>query len=314
MKRIFLIGTALLLMVLPLAGCGVAQEELDDAIAERDAAKAQVSSLQTALSAAESDLAAAESDLATAESDLATAESAKASADSAKASADSAKATAQSAKAAAESDLAAAEADIAALEAQIADLEAEIAALEAAAEEPVVEEEEEVVEEEEEVVEEEEEEAEVVTEVETSFESATYTNEEYGFSVKYLSDWTVTEITEESAAEGVVLIAAGSFAGYPFPGMYVYVITDGGDTIADVIMAIFGEDTEIDSTTETTTADGTAAWECAVFYYTAASAMDAIMFGAQKDGVWILVSVYTVGQYSPITDQFSEMAHTLLLQ
>jgi len=76
MKRGFLIGTALLLMVLPLAGCGVAQEELDDAIAERDAAEAQVASLESKLSAAESDLAAAESDLAAAASDLAAAESA----------------------------------------------------------------------------------------------------------------------------------------------------------------------------------------------------------------------------------------------
>ena len=316
MKRIFLIGTALLLMVLPLAGCGVAQEDLDDAIAERDAAQAEVSSLQSTLSTAESDLAAAASDLAAAESALATAESAKAAAESAKASADSAKATATSAKAAAESDLAAAETEIAALEAQIADLEAQIAALEAPAEEEVVEEEEEVVEEEEEVVEEEEEvveeEEEEVAAVELSFEAATYTNDAPGFSVQYPAGWEVQELTEDDTAGGVVF-SAGT-GGYVLPRIMVWVI-DAAEaaTWEEALLAATGDaDQEIDSSATTTTADGTAATEALVYYIGFGYPIDGWFIVAQTGDQWVIACVLTITMYFPIeADLAFEIVHTL---
>lgn len=300
MKRILLIGTALLLMALPLVGCGVAQEDLDDAIAERDAAEAQVSSLQGKVSAAESALTTAESDLAAAESALADAESDLAAAESAKASADSAKATAVSAKAAAESDLAAAEADIAALEAQIADLEAEVAALEAAAvevvEEEVVveEEEEEVVEEEEEVVEEEEEVVEEVAEVELTFEAATYTNEEDGFSVRYPAHWVAAEeISEEDAAAGLVFSAAASTA---VPAVRVTVGDyEEGQTLAGIIIDITGDaDATVEADYgEVTLPGGITAQAVWVAWIGMGYPLDSYIIGVVKDGKWYIVNVFT---------------------
>jgi len=307
MKRIFLIGTALLLMVLPLAGCGVAQEDLDDAIAERDAAQAQVTSLQ-------SDLAAAESDLAAAESDLAAAESALAAAESAKASADSAKATAVSAKAAAESDLAAAEAEIATLEAQIADLEAEVAALEAAAVE-VVEEEEEVVEEEEEVVEEEEEVAGGGECAEPSFAATEYVNADPAFSVKCPDHWEINELSEESLAAGTVF-SAGSGA-YKIPGIAVKVI-DVAEAApwADLLLLVTEDpDLEIVSTTEATTADGTPSYETFAYWISGSYPIDGWVVGAQKDGKWVVVYAFTVTMYFPIDEAEAwEIARTLCFQ
>jgi len=324
MKRIFLIGTALLLMVLPLAGCGVAQEDLDDAIAERDAAEAQVSSLQSKVSAAESDLTAAESDLAAAESALATSESAKAAAESAKASADSAKATAVSAKAAAESDLAAAESDLAAAEAEIADLEAEIAALEAAAEEEVVEEEEEVVEEEEEVVEEEEEvveeeeEAPAVTEVETSFEAAEYVNEDPAFSVKYPIDWTeeagVSAFDLKVDAGEVYRAGIGAY-GLPQVGIFVIDVADAATLEEAIIFATGDADMEIASSADATTADGTACTEALVYWILGSFPVDSWILVAQTDSQWIIVMASTVTMYFPIDEALAwEISRSLLLQ
>ena len=285
MKRIILIGTALLLIVLPLAGCGVAQEDLDDAIAERDAAKAQVSSLQSKVSAAESALTTAESDLSAAESALAASESAKAAAESAKASADSAKATAVSAKAAAESDLAAAEAEIADLEAQVATLEA--AAVEVVEEEVVEEEvvEEEVVEEE--VVEE-------VAEVELTFEATTYTNEEYGFSVRYPAHWVAAEeISEEDAAAGLVFSAAASAS---VPSFRVTVGDyEEGQTLAGIIIDITGD---ADSTLEAdygevTLPGGITAQAIWVAWIGMGYPLDSYIIGVVKDGKWFIVNVFT---------------------
>ena len=63
---------AVLLLVVPLlSACGIAQEEYDEVVAERDAAKAQVSSLQSDLNKDKSDLAATESALVTAETQIA---------------------------------------------------------------------------------------------------------------------------------------------------------------------------------------------------------------------------------------------------
>lgn len=66
----FVVLFLVLALIVPvLAGCGVAQDEYDTVVAERDAAKAQVSSLQSDLGEAKSDLAEAEGALATAFAD-----------------------------------------------------------------------------------------------------------------------------------------------------------------------------------------------------------------------------------------------------
>jgi chemotaxis protein histidine kinase CheA len=339
MKRTVLIATALLLMLLPLAGCGVPQEDLDAAEADRDAALSQVAALESKLAAAESAKAAAESALADAESALAAAESDLAAAKSTLASAKSAQASAESAKAAAESDLADAEsaladaeAEVAALEAQVAELEAEVAALEAAAveeeevveeeeevveeEEEVVEEEEEVVEEEEEVVEEEEEEAAAVECPAVSFAAATYTNDEYSFSVSYPDYWVpAEEISEEAAAEGL-LFSAGTGA-YNLPGIAVKVL-DVADyaTFEDLLTYLTEDpDMEIASSEETTTADGTAATQALVYYISGTYPIDGYFAAAQKDGKWFAVYVYTITMYFPIDEALAfEIVGSLCLQ
>lgn len=317
MKKIFLIGTALLLMVLPLAGCGVPQEDLDAAEADRDAALAQVSSLQSDISKAKSDLTTAKSDLASTESALADAESDLAAAESAKATAQSGKSTAESAKAAAESDLAAAESALADTEAQIADLEAEVAALEAPAEEEVVEEEvveeeeEEVVEEEEEVVEEEEEEAPAVTEVETSFEADEYVNTDPAFSVKYPSGWTVEADMLEF---GVFSRGAGS---YQLPRIIISVIDAAEAATWEEALIIAHEDAdqEIESSAAGTTADGTASMEAFVYYIGLGNPIDGWFSVVEKDDKWIVVAVVTLTMYFPQdADQAWEVVRTLLFQ
>jgi uncharacterized lipoprotein NlpE involved in copper resistance len=68
---------AILLVVLTLIGCGgVSQEDLDAAIAERDAAKGQVTTLQGQLNTAQTSLTAANEAKTKAETDLATAQAA----------------------------------------------------------------------------------------------------------------------------------------------------------------------------------------------------------------------------------------------
>ena len=329
-KKIILIGTALLLVVPLLSACGVPQEDLDDAIAERDAAQAQVTSLQSDLAAAESALAAAESDLAAAES--------------AKDSAESAKAAAESAKAAAESDLAAAEAEVADLEAQIADLEAQIAAAEE--EEEVVEEEEEeevaeeeeeeaaeeeeeaADEEEEEAAEEEEEEAAEEEEeeaagggecvVEPSFAATEYVNADPAFSIMHPDSWS-----EEAGIaafdlmvdNGEVYRAGIGAYGLPQVGVFVIPVADA-PTMEDAIIFATGDvDMEIDSSADGTTADGTATTEALVYWIIGSFPVDSYMSVVQTGDNWIIVSAQTVTMYFPIDEATAwEIVRTLCLQ
>lgn len=73
MKKIVAIPLAIILtIVLVLSGCGgVSQEELDDAIAERDAAKAELASVKSDLNKANSQIDDLESELAAAEARIA---------------------------------------------------------------------------------------------------------------------------------------------------------------------------------------------------------------------------------------------------
>ena len=53
-KRWFLVGGIMLLLALLMAGCGVAQEQYDTVVAERDSAQAELQSAKDELSAAQS--------------------------------------------------------------------------------------------------------------------------------------------------------------------------------------------------------------------------------------------------------------------
>ena len=74
-KRWFLVGVMLLLVPLLVVGCGVAQEDYDAVLAERDAAQAQVASLQSDMSETQSQIETLESDLADAQAQLTTVQS-----------------------------------------------------------------------------------------------------------------------------------------------------------------------------------------------------------------------------------------------
>ena len=271
MKKKVLIGMALLLVVPLLVSCGVPQEDLDAAVAAKEAAEAQVASLQSQLGAAQSDLDAAESDLAAAEGELATVESDVA--------------AAQSAKATAESALAAAEAEIADLEAQIAELEV-------------------AEEEEEEVAEEEEEEEEAVTEL--SFTPATYTNDEYGFTIQYLDNWTQTD--PPSIDSYIVQFAD---AAYNVPGFYIIALDASEADTLEEALALGVEDpaTDVQSTGEATMSDGTAVTTAWFFYKSESGTgtdLEAEAYGFVKDDKWLILVVYTIGSYWPMADQYPD--------
>ena len=309
MKKKIFIGVALLLTVALLAGCGgIPQEDYDKAVADKDAAQAQVTSLQTQLNTAKADATKAKSDLTAAQSELTKAKSDLEAAQKEAASAKSAASSAQSQLSTAKTEATKAKSDLTAAQAKVAELEAKIAALEAAA--PAEEEEEAAAEEEEEAAAEEEEEAAGPT---LTFTAATYTNDEYGFTVKYPEDWT-----EDPAMETGDAVFNASGAPYKIPGVSIS-ISDivAGKSFCDGLIADQEEagstDMKCVSESDTTTFDGVAAKEI-IFKYTTSTGypIDAVAIGVEKDGKLISVFVYTVGMYAPFSEaQMREVARTL---
>jgi outer membrane murein-binding lipoprotein Lpp len=317
MKKKIFIGVALLLTVALLAGCGgIPQEDYDKAVADKDAAQAQVTSLQTQLNTAKADATKAKSDLTAAQSELTKAKSDLEAAQKEAASAKSAASSAQSQLSTAKTEATKAKSDLTAAQAKVAELEAKIAALEAAA--PAEEEEEAAAEEEEEAAAEEEEEAAAEEEEEAAgptltFTAATYTNDEYGFTVKYPEDWT-----EDPAMETGDAVFNASGAPYKIPGVSIS-ISDivAGKSFCDGLIADQEEagstDMKCVSESDTTTFDGVAAKEI-IFKYTTSTGypIDAVVIGVEKDGKRIVVFVYTVGMYAPFSEaQEREVARTL---
>jgi len=195
-KRVLISGVVALAVVLVMSGCGIPQEDYDAVEAERDSAKAQVTSLQSDLNRAESNLDTAEADLAAMQADYDTVQD---DLDAAESRVSSLQSEASSVK----SQLSTAKSDLATAQARIAELEAELAPPEE--EEPPAEEEEEPpAEEEEEPPAEEEEEPPAEEDG-----LATYTNEEYGFSIKYPEDWIA------DVAEGTTIWAHKHAVGVP---------------------------------------------------------------------------------------------------
>ena len=182
-------------------------------------------------------------------------------------------------------------------------------------EEEVVEEEEEVVVVEEEVV---EEEVEVVIEVETSFEAATYTNEEYGFSVKYPSSWTedaVAGSAPPSKEQGAVFAAGTSPYGLPRITVCVKDTAEAATWEEAVIAATPDPDMQIILSVDGTTVDGTFAHEAYVrytYYATDTSyETDGWTICAQTDGKWVIVMVLTIAGFPVNVDLAWEIVRTL---
>jgi thiol-disulfide isomerase/thioredoxin len=128
-KRWFAAGL-MLLVFLPVTGCGVPQEKYDAVVAERDAAQVEVASFQSQLTGAQSDLATAQSDLATAQSYLTTGESDLSETESDLSETESDLADAQAQISSLQSQISSLRSDLAEAEAQVAELEEVITAQE----------------------------------------------------------------------------------------------------------------------------------------------------------------------------------------
>jgi hypothetical protein len=141
-----------------------------------------------------------------------------------------------------------------------------------------------------------------------SFEAAEYTNDEYGFSVKYPKDW------EQQPSDTTLFYAAA-----PAQVPILMISVAEGATLAEAVVAAVeetgGSSVKIKSQSETTLADGTKAIEgIGTFKHSMAPMMtiEAFVLGAMKDDKWVIVAVATVGMIAKFDEaKFSEIAHTL---
>ena len=138
------------------------------------------------------------------------------------------------------------------------------------------------------------------------FEATEYVNTDYGFSVRYPSDWTAREVEEPT-----VLYAAASVQ---VPVITVSIVEAA--TFADAVTTALersGSDIEIVSESEAILADGTPATEARIAWnLDAGFPGDTFALGVQRDGKWVVVSITTVSVLVPYDEaRFSEIAHTL---
>jgi len=145
---------------------------------------------------------------------------------------------------------------------------------------------------------------------EVSFEAATYTNADYGFSVKYPAEWA-----ESTALSSPTLVFCAQ-ASAQVPLLLVDVV-EGATFVEALTAALEGggsSDVEIKSESETTLADGTAASQAVIKFKNpiAPMAIDAFSLGVLKDGKWVAATVATVGLLAKYDEPlFSEVVHTL---
>lgn len=139
-----------------------------------------------------------------------------------------------------------------------------------------------------------------------TFESAEYTNADYGFSVKYPKDWA-----QQSSTERTTLFLAAAAKRAPA----ISISAQDSATFADALTATLmssGSDINITDERATTLADGTPATEAVVKWKAQGLGADTFALGVQKDGKWIIVAVTTVSLLSKYDETlFSEIAHTL---
>ena len=148
-----------------------------------------------------------------------------------------------------------------------------------------------------------------------SFEAATYTNEEYGFSVQYPDNWV-------ERPELVVETIVASFGVSAFvPGMSISVRDADEPLSVDVIIAAYedegNENVEVLSPlTETTLADGTPATKYKIGYKSASGYnILAFALSVDKDGKRIRAYAWTIDMFSTYDEAlFSEIAHTLTFE
>jgi serine/threonine protein kinase len=155
------------------------------------------------------------------------------------------------------------------------------------------------------------------TAAELSFKAKTYTNDKYGFSFQYPSDWEdYPDIltTPYHLAAFDVLNSNGRYV----PGVTALAFDADAPESNDWIIKSFGliKDKDfklVSDIQEETLADGTKAYTYKVQYdHPSGYKITAYTLDADRDGKRIRIIVYTVEQYEPYNEKlFSEIAHTL---
>jgi hypothetical protein len=147
----------------------------------------------------------------------------------------------------------------------------------------------------------------------TSYPAATYTNDKYGFSIQYPSEWVarpeLVTNPEHLAAFGVAAFV---------PGVVLYAYDASTPESKDWVVASLTKVGNIgpkvlSDIKEETLADGTKAYTFKAGYVSA-SGYDIISYvlDADKDGKRIRVNVFTIDAFAPYDEKLSsEVAHTL---
>ena len=148
-------------------------------------------------------------------------------------------------------------------------------------------------------------------EPELSFEAATYTNDEHGFSLQYPADWVERPEILQST-----IIAAFGVPGF-VPGVSLSVRDADEPLTADWIVAANTAEgnTNVEVTsdvTSTTLNDGTPAFQYTSSFTSGAYEIVSFATSTDKDGKRIRATVWTIDAFSPYDEAFfSEVAHTL---
>lgn len=144
-----------------------------------------------------------------------------------------------------------------------------------------------------------------------SYEAKTYTNSEYGISIKYPKDWVERpEIPKGS------MIAAFGIPGF-IPGVTISVRDADSPLTADWIKAANTAEgnTQVTVTSDvkpTTLDDGTPAFQYTGNFTTGDYEFESFATSVDKDGKRIRATVWTISAVYPYDEAlFSEVAHTL---
>jgi len=148
--------------------------------------------------------------------------------------------------------------------------------------------------------------------VKTSYPAATYTNDNYGFSIQYPNDWV-----EQPLLVNETVAAAFGVAGF-IPGMSISVADADGPLTADWIVAETNSlpdtsgGTVTSDITPTTLDDGTPAFQYTLKYDYQTHEIQAFGVSTDRNGKRIRAWVWTINAFA-IYDEtlFSEIAHTL---
>ena len=129
----------------------------------------------------------------------------------------------------------------------------------------------------------------------------TYTNTDYGFSMKYPGDWS--EKTEGLGPGVAARFGAGT---YYIPAVSIIIRDEGEGTILEEVFTIHltadGEKTIDSFTAGDVTINDTEFTKAEITYTGGYGTYDSLVIGLVKDGKWIVIEVYTLSSY-PFSDE-----------